>query len=343
MQLTDLVDRTEATKDSAIELQLLSRMFELYDHVSKYGIDRTFVSLYNRHGELDKTCGIQFPACESMSPHGDKYSYYSTRFLAAMEDKKEGLWPRFKVSVARLWNKAKEAFGFRGTAQAKKELAELIAQLKKVHSSKDVVTCSGVLAKLVTDKQYLDTLLSSISDQCKKLSQTVSLINRLLNAFVSAAPLDTLLPLDDADKLADKTNELTMQLRISLADYKKISKRTFSYFRQIASAKPVKTTVDVAVTKVMQFHSKIDTASDKLRANFAELNHSIAILEKYTKNITDTLDLYRTRGVHIAISKIAFNLNYMLDDVEKLRNNVLTSMSKVRHAIAKLAGVSYKD
>ena len=37
------------------------------------------------------------------------------------------------------------------------------------------------------------------------------------------------------------------------------------------------------------------------------------------------------------------NLNYMLDDVEKLRNNALTSMSKVRHAIAKLAGVSYKD
>lgn len=66
-------------------------------------------------------------------------------------------------------------------------------------------------------------------------------------------------------------------------------------------------------------------------------------LEKYTKNIMDALNLYRTRGVHIAISKIAFNLNYMLDDVEKLRNNALTSMSKVRHAIAKLAGVSYKD
>lgn len=75
----------------------------------------------------------------------------------------------------------------------------------------------------------------------------------------------------------------------------------------------------------MQFHNKIDTASDKLRANFAELNHSIAILEKYTKNI------------------IAFNLNYMLDDVEKLRNTALVSMSKVRHVIAKLAGVSYKD
>ena len=68
-----------------------------------------------------------------------------------------------------------------------------------------------------------------------------------------------------------------------LADYKKISKRTFSYFRQIASAKPVKTTVEIAVVKAMQFHSKVDTVSDKLRTNFAELNHSIAILEKYTK------------------------------------------------------------
>ena len=83
-------------KDFEIQLRLLSRMIDLYDHVNKYGIDRTFVSLYNRHGELNRVCGIQFPACESMNPRGDKYSYYSTRFLAAMEDKKEGLWPRFK-------------------------------------------------------------------------------------------------------------------------------------------------------------------------------------------------------------------------------------------------------
>ncbi|MEE3399627.1 MAG: hypothetical protein VZR64_09180, partial [Eubacterium sp.] len=134
----DLVDRTEAAKDSEIELQLLSRMFELYDHVSKYGIDRTFVSLYNRHGELDRVCGMRFPSCESMDVVGDRYSRYSTAFIAAMEDEKEGLWAKIKAFIAKiwkwikekvsaLWNKIKSFF-----TSGKKKKTGVIAKLKSL-------------------------------------------------------------------------------------------------------------------------------------------------------------------------------------------------------------------
>ena len=67
---------------------MLSRMCDMYDHVKQFCIDRTFVSLYNRHGELDRVCGMRFPSCESMDVVGDRYSQYSTAFIAAMENGK---------------------------------------------------------------------------------------------------------------------------------------------------------------------------------------------------------------------------------------------------------------
>ena len=58
----DTADATEEAKDTEVASQMLSRMCDIYDHVKQFGIDRTFVSLYNRHGELDRVCGMRFPS-----------------------------------------------------------------------------------------------------------------------------------------------------------------------------------------------------------------------------------------------------------------------------------------
>ena len=129
---SDTADASEEAKDTEVASQMLSRMCDMYDHVKQFGIDRTFVSLYNRHGELDRVCGIQFPSCESMDVVGDRYSRYSTAFIAAMEDEKEGLWAKFKKMVAKIWNWIKEKvsniwkgikklFGFSKAAEDKLE------------------------------------------------------------------------------------------------------------------------------------------------------------------------------------------------------------------------------
>ena len=105
---SDTADATEEAKDTEVASQMLSRMCDMYDHVKQFGIDRTFVSLYNRHGELDRVCGMQFPSCESMDVVGDRYSQYSTAFIAAMESSGSGLWAKIKAFIAKIWNWIKE-------------------------------------------------------------------------------------------------------------------------------------------------------------------------------------------------------------------------------------------
>ena len=51
---------------------------------------------------------MQFPSCESMDVVGDRYSQYSTAFIAAMESSGSGLWAKIKAFIAKIWNWIKE-------------------------------------------------------------------------------------------------------------------------------------------------------------------------------------------------------------------------------------------
>ena len=176
---SDTADATEEAKDTEVASQMLSRMCDMYDHVKQFGIDRTFVSLYNRHGELDRVCGIQFPSCESMDVVGDRYSRYSTAFIAAMESSGSGLWAKIKAFIAKIWNwikniaskiweKIKSIFGF-GRNRIKK-----ITNIIRNNKGKLIIGASATAAvvaglawlkrsnqkKINTDKiqQYTDEL-----------------------------------------------------------------------------------------------------------------------------------------------------------------------------------------
>lgn len=85
------------TEQEATETEMiatgLNQACNMYDHVKQFGIDRTFLSLYNRDGGLTKMIGVQFPACESMDAVGDPYSSYSSAFIEAMESG-DGLWAK---------------------------------------------------------------------------------------------------------------------------------------------------------------------------------------------------------------------------------------------------------
>ena len=100
----DVADANVEAKDSEVQAQMLIQMSKLYTHVKTYGIDRTFVSLYNQNGELDRMCGIRFPSCESMPATGNPYSQYSSRFIAAMEDGNKGIWASIKKFFATIWH-----------------------------------------------------------------------------------------------------------------------------------------------------------------------------------------------------------------------------------------------
>ena len=88
---TAIADDISDAKDTEVATQMLIRMLSMYRHVKKFGIDRTFVALYNQNRELDKICNTRFPSCEAFSTEGDRCSRYTASFIAAMEDQKYGL------------------------------------------------------------------------------------------------------------------------------------------------------------------------------------------------------------------------------------------------------------
>ena len=101
--ISDVADAKVKAKDFEISFMLLGQACSLYSHVKRYGIDRTFLSIYNSNGELDRLCGIQFPSCEVFSTKGDRYSRYTAVFLAAMEGYNVSLWQRVKTKIKEFW------------------------------------------------------------------------------------------------------------------------------------------------------------------------------------------------------------------------------------------------
>ena len=65
---------------------VFDQVLAMYDHVKEYGVDRTFLSLYNGSGQLDEMIGYNFPSMESIDSVGSPHSGASQAFIAAMED-----------------------------------------------------------------------------------------------------------------------------------------------------------------------------------------------------------------------------------------------------------------
>lgn len=105
---SDLADAQNDDKDTEIATTMMLRMHKLYSHVKRYGIDRTFLSIYNSNGELDRMCSMKFPSCEAFNTVGNSYDHYSTAFLAAMEAEGETWWQFIKRKAREIWEWIKE-------------------------------------------------------------------------------------------------------------------------------------------------------------------------------------------------------------------------------------------
>lgn len=89
---------TADTKAEAANM-VFDQVLNMYRHVKKNGIDRTFLSLYNNQGQLNSMIGYSFPSCESMDSVGSPRSSSSQAFIAAMES--DGIFTK-------IWNWIKE-------------------------------------------------------------------------------------------------------------------------------------------------------------------------------------------------------------------------------------------
>ena len=96
---------TEDTKAEAANM-VFDQLLNMYRHVKNYGIDRTFLSLYNSNGQLNKMIGYRFPSCESIDSVGNVNSSASRAFIAAMES--DGIfskiWTWIKETAVKVYN-----------------------------------------------------------------------------------------------------------------------------------------------------------------------------------------------------------------------------------------------
>ena len=186
---SDTADASEEAKDNEVASQMLGRMYDMYAHVKQFGIDRTFVSLYNRHGELDRVCGMRFPSCESMDVVGDRYSMYSTAFIAAMESSGSGLfakikafilkiWKWIKETVSSIWNKILSIFGFKKSRV--KQAAQTLMNHKGLIAGGAAVIAAAT-AGIIFYRKHL---------QSKELNNYLSIAQKYLSAIKAVTTND---------------------------------------------------------------------------------------------------------------------------------------------------------
>ena len=165
---------------------------------------------------------MQFPPCESMDVVGDRYSMYSTAFIAAMESSGSGLWAKVKKVIAKIWNwiknvaskiweKIKALFGF------KQKRTEKIINFLKQHKSQIVkyglltagAAAAGIAGyKLVCKKWVKKT---------EQLKQPMETITRNISPFIA-----------DVRKFADETSyekkqRLLSELKKKICQYGRCS------------------------------------------------------------------------------------------------------------------------
>jgi len=177
---SDVADASTEAKDNEIQAQMLVQMSKLYTHVKTYGIDRTFLSIYNSNHELDRMCGTQFPSCESMPVTGNPHDQYSARFITAMEDDNKGLWNWIKNAFKKAWEWIKEKASWIWSKITgfwdwiKKQFKRLIDFFKRDKTPKNVG--EDTKATVAATKQYTETVQDAKVDKEKiaKLTKEVA-------------------------------------------------------------------------------------------------------------------------------------------------------------------------
>ncbi len=92
-EIAETSEEAEST-DEQTEM-IMSQFAELerkYSYVKQYGVDRTFMRLFNSDNELTRAIRYRFPACESFDTTGNPYSSESVACMEGLGDALKAVW-----------------------------------------------------------------------------------------------------------------------------------------------------------------------------------------------------------------------------------------------------------
>lgn len=339
---TEIIDDTSAiadeNKDSEMRAQMLIRICDMYQHVKRFGINRTFVSLYNQNGRLDEICRMKYPACESIPTVGNPHSKYSMAFIAAMEDdsgehkswwKKiwgwiQDAWKWVKDKVIGLWHKILEFFNLRA-----KDLSKLISAIKDRYYSNPLnpvnLRKGSRLAALLKD-DYLSNLTRSNEIFLSRGTDTLTRISKAIDELTKSAD-----KLDDLeDDVDDNENALSTDttekekpvgntsVSLDVSELARILTEYNTKSKQILEGnEKLRKTITDTIKKINDFSNTVDKkykddprmqlAIGRVLTKFTDISKKI--LTKVVKNgkfiIALTNDIYRELKIFIKNNKNA--------------------------------------
>ena len=297
---SDVADANSEAKDNEVQAQMLVQASKLYTHVKTYGIDRTFLSIYNANGELDRACGVRFPSCESFAVTGNPRDQYSTRFIAAMEDDNKGFWNWIKNAFQRAWEWIKEKASWIWSKITdfwdwiKKQFKRLVDFFKRDKTPKNIG--KDTEAAVDAGKQYTEDLKKADADK-KEIER---LTKELREATARAVKAEKELA-NAQQELANAQQDAATQkqaLAESQKNLEEINKALDKFHKNLkevrAQAEANKKSAEEKIKKLTEERvaAEIEAKSAKAKAEAAEkaLQEKNQADEDYRKQITDTAD-----------------------------------------------------
>ena len=314
---SDVADANTEAKDNEVATQMLINAVDLYTHVKKFGIDRTFLSIYNANGELDRMCNVAFPSCESVPTIGNPFSKYSSIFISAMEDDKEGfldkilkgvqtLWNWIKRVAAKIWYKIKSFFGVK-----LKSLDELIAEFKKQYGTDKKVSCYGFVSFIVANSQGGpgNTIGERRIDYLNALEKLQEILYKLATAAVGGAKYVK----PDTDDANERAGQVSKDVADGIADVTKLlqtCKQTADEFdkaiKNATDANQSETTTDGSsiLSVIEKWKDQIAIAAKSLDARYEELIKTANFINTNASDMEKQTDFSNITNAGKAILKI---------------------------------------
>ena len=314
---SDVADANTEAKDNEVATQMLINAVDLYTHVKKFGIDRTFLSIYNANGELDRMCNAAFPSCESVPTIGNPFSKYSSIFISAMEDDKEGfldkilkgvqnLWNWIKRVAAKIWYKIKSFFGVK-----LKSLDELIAEFKKQYGTDKKVSCYGFVSFIVANSQGgpVNTIGERRIDYLNALEKLQEILCKLATAAVGGAKYVK----PDTDDANERARQVSKDVDDGIGDVTKLlqtCKQAADEFdkaiKNAIDANQSETTTDGSsiLSVIEKWKDQIAIAAKSLDARYEELIKTANFINTNASDMEKQTDFSNITNAGKAILKI---------------------------------------
>lgn len=184
---------TADTKAEAANM-VFDQVLNMYRHVKQNGIDRTFLSLYNRQGQLNSMIGYKFPSCESMDSVGSPRSSSSQAFIAAMES--DGIftkiWNWIKEQWAKIVNFFRKVMDWFREACGNLDLR--VGKLLKYYKNSSNKKYKDVKDKSVryvskTEVDRYTKAFDKVNDEIKQVATIVSMPGSLTDVFTAVGSL----------------------------------------------------------------------------------------------------------------------------------------------------------